>query len=590
VARFARTPAGIQPKEVAAVDLPFVTLELQHSSARRNGHRPAGGSLRRRLPRVVLAFLGMLCVPVGVWGGWVLAGGADPTAISLPDWLALVSEPTPAVGANRVPLRITTEPDQASVSLDGHERGKTPLTLVVSPGPHRLLLKHPDAIDEQRQLTVTGDLNLDVSLWSLRPTAVQLRPAYPGASISDAAFLTDGRLSLSMALPGQTANPDVGMLESWIFDPDTGSLKPLMESGSSRRAAVLSVSPNGRYLGYLRHDQSTVQSAGTSPRLDEVWVTGAHNSAPPARLFALPPLSANPGSVPDEVEELHDLVWTPDGQHLLVTARLVSAFGSYATAPRSRVLLVDAVPTDKELASSAPVELVILPADVVPGSYSWGADGHWVAFLTRARLAPGSADFLALCALDTSAGGAVAGFRYVADLGRQPDPASLRAVAGAAWEPSSDGRLVYAAATPRTTVTNPLGLPITSGGEAGLFLATPTGPALTAEEGRRLGTATGVIAPAWQTTDGPDGARLLILARSDQGNKPLVLRGIDPVDGTVRNLGVELSAAVGGSGVVAGRWDLAHRRLLVLARRDDGSNAGQLDYWLVQLQAKQGAR
>jgi len=571
------------------VDLPFVTLELQRSPARRNGHRPAVGSLRRRLRRVVLAFLGLLGVPAAMWGGWVLAGG-DPADFCLPDLLALVSEPTPVPGDHRVQLRITTEPDQATVSLDGHERGKTPLTLVVSHGPHRLLLKHPDAIDELRQLSVTGDLNLDVSLWRRRPAAVQLRPAYPGASISDVAFLTDGRLFLSMALPGQTANPDVGMLESWIFDPDTGSLKPLMESGSSRRAAVLSVSPDGRYLAYLGHDQSTAQSAGTGPRLDEVWVASSGNSAPPARLFALHPLRANPGSAPDEVEELHDLVWTPDNEHLLVTARLVSTFGSYAAGPRSRVLLVDAAPSDNEFASSAPVELVILPADVVPGSYSWAADGHWVAFLTRARLAPGSADFLALCALDTSAGGAVAGFRYVADLGRQTDPASLRAVAAAAWEPSSDGRLVYTAATPRATVTNPLGLPFTSGGEAGLFLATPTGPALTAEEGRRLGTATGVIAPAWRATDDPGGATLLILARSDQGNKPLIVRGVDPVESTFRNLGVELPAAVGGAGVVTARWDLAHGRLLVLARRDDGSNAGQLDYWLVQLQAKQGAR
>jgi len=41
--------------------------------------------------------------------------------------------------------------------------------------------------------------------------------------------------------------------------------------------------------------------------------------------------------------------------------------------------------------------------------------------------------------------------------------------------------------------------------------------------------------------------------------------------------------------VVVGRWDLAHRRLLVLGRRDVGSNAGPLDYWLVQLHANQGA-
>jgi hypothetical protein len=65
------------------------------------------------------------------------------------------------------------------------------------------------------------------------------------------------------------------------------------------------------------------------------------------------------------------------------------------------------------------------------------------------------------------------------------------------------------------------------------------------------------------------------------------MRGIDAVSGTPRNLDVVLPAAVGGSGVVAARWDLAHRRLLVLARHDN-SSSGLLDCWLVQLQAQAG--
>jgi hypothetical protein len=75
-----------------------------------------------------------------------------------------------------------------------------------------------------------------------------------------------------------------------------------------------------------------------------------------------------------------------------------------------------------------------------------------------------------------------------------------------------------------------------------------------------------------------------VLARSPQANKPLMLRGVDPTSGVVRNLDVVLPPEVGGAGVVAARWDLAHGLLLVVARHDN-SNSGPLDYWLVQLRA-----
>ncbi len=60
---------------------------------------------------------------------------------------------------------------------------------------------------------------------------------------------------------------------------------------------------------------------------------------------------------------------------------------------------------------------------------------------------------------------------------------------------------MYSAATPKVTVSNPLGLPTTLGGEPGLFVATPAGQGLTAEEGQRLGSVAGLIAPAWPSAD-----------------------------------------------------------------------------------------
>ena len=143
---------------------------------------------------------------------------------------------------------------------------------------------------------------------------------------------------------------------------------------------------------------------------------------------------------------------------------------------------------------------------------------------------------------------------------------------------------MFAAPTPKVTVSNPLGLPTTSGGEPGLFIAGPTGPALTAEEGQRLGSAIGLIAPAWPSPDEAVGSEVLALSHSSQGNKALTVRAVDPLSGTVRTLDISLPPGVGGSGTVTARWDLVHGRMLVLARHDN-SNSGLLDYWLVQLRA-----
>jgi hypothetical protein len=347
------------------------------------------------------------------------------------------------------------------------------------------------------------------------------------------------------------------------------------------------VSPDGGSVAYLQSDQSSVPRGNGNPRLSEVWVARG-GAGSPVRVFTLPPVGGQSSlSLPSgDVEVVDDIGWTPDGRQLLVTTLLVSVSGGAPAAPRSRMLLVDVLARDRE-SESAPVELVTLPATVVRGSYTWAADGRWAAFLTRSDGGPGNSGFVALCAVDTGAGGAVNGFRYVADLGRQTDATSLMPVAPVAWAPGPDGRLVYTAATPKITLANPLGLPVSSGGDPGLFLATPSGPTLTAEEGKRLGPATGLIAPAWRSAINSDGPGLLAIGRSQQGSKPLVVRGIDAGTGAVQDLGLELPSDVGnGPGLLAARWDLAHGRLLVLAHRD-GTSAGVLDYWLVQLQATQ---
>jgi hypothetical protein len=445
------------------------------------------------------------------------------------------------------------------------------------------VLKHPTAVDAQRDVNISSDTHVNVTMFERRPDAVQLKPAYPGATINDATFLDDGRLALTMGLPGQAAdrsNSGGGILnEAWIFDPASGLLAPFTTPSSNPHAAILVVSPDGNRVAYAQPLQAVVNPGKP---LAEVVVADS-DGALRTRVFALPPPDGRSGDASasiGQVEEIHDVTWARDSRHLVVIVRLVGVAGGPPSASRSRILLVDALPADGQ--QVPPVELLTLPAEIVAGSYSWAPDGDWVAFLTKAASGNGSADFTALCAVEIGAAGDVSGFRYVADLGKADSVPTLP-VADTAWSPAGDGRLLYTAPTPRFTVSNPLGLPTTSGGAPGLFSAMPAGPALTAEEGQRFGSATGVFAPTWLGTDDDSGQKLIALSRSDKGSKPLVIQGIDAAGGALQNLGIVLPTGVGGAGAVAARWDVRHGRLLLLARPVDSSPG--LDYWMVQVLA-----
>jgi hypothetical protein len=518
-----------------------------------------------------VAVAAAVCASAAIAAGWVVgSGGTGPLPIDLPDWLPIRAG---ASNQDTVELGITSAPEGASVAVDGRERGKTPLSVKLARGQHILGLTHPSAVEDERQLDVTGDMHVNVAMFEQRPDALQLKPVYPGATVNGAAFLDDGRLAVTMGLPSQTGNsggsqPET-LSEPWILDPLHGSLAPF-STRSNPRAEILVVSPDGRHVAYARPLQADVQG---SRRLAEVLTVGA-DSGGAVPVFSLPPVDTSRLAPDAELEDIGDITWTPDGRHLLVTVRLVGLASGPPSAPRSRVVLID---TDNQ---QAPVELLRLPAEIVQGSYKWAPDGNWVAFLTRVSTGAGASQFVALCALDVSASGDVSGFRYVADLGRETDPGGPLPVADVAWSPMSDGRLLYVAATPRFTVSNPLGLPTTSGGDPGLFLTTPAGPALTAEEGQRFGSATGLFGPTWVASDETVGSRLLALGHSDKGGKPLVIRALDAVSGAPQNFDITLPNSVGGSAAVAARWDLRHGRLLVLARRNSS-----LDFWLVQVRS-----
>jgi hypothetical protein len=171
------------------VNLLFFTVELE-----RNGvtdrppdqrSRSESQSRWRALRWVGLTTAVIICAAAAGCGGWVLAGG-DPPVGAAADWLAVGNS---ALDGNtaRARLEITSQPAGAAVFVDGRERGATPVSLDVSRATHTLVLRHAEAIDDQRQILVTNDSNVNVNMWRRRPDVVHLRPSYPGASISDAA-------------------------------------------------------------------------------------------------------------------------------------------------------------------------------------------------------------------------------------------------------------------------------------------------------------------------------------------------------------------------------------------------------------------
>jgi hypothetical protein len=390
--------------------------------------------------------------------------------------------------------------------------------------------------------------------------------------------------------------------EAWLLDPVTGRVSRFDTPGfAAPRSPVLVVSPDGRRVAYLqqaprRPDQTIAQGS----RLDEVWVASADGGSL-MRIFALPPVAPAGPYGTAEVERLIDLEWAPDGRRVLVATRI----GEPLSGPvRGRLLVVEPIPSGGAGSATEPVELVTMPATIMPGSYSWGPDGHWVAFLARASSAPGGKNVVTLNAVDTRAETG-SGFRYLADLGRADGsggPASLP-VPPVAWEPlglssASVGRLLYAAPIPagRNGVgAGPFGLLAGAPPEPsqGLFLVAPDGPALAPEQQRRVGSATGLYAPVWRATEpGVAPPAVLSLARADGGEKALAIRAVDPTTGRVQDLGVQLPADVApGASAVGARWDEARGRLIVVARPASarlpaaGGATDGLDFWLVQFRA-----
>jgi hypothetical protein len=253
-------------------------------------------------------------------------------------------------------------------------------------------------------------------------------------------------------------------------------------------------------------------------------------------------------------EDLVDLAWAPDGRHLLLVGRQQPNLGAERTSLRWL-----------DVATGEASMLALLPSEVVPGSYAWSPDGHAVAFVVH------TAQLAAVCLLSDAGA-----FRYLGDLGH--DGLAGPPVAPVAWAPG--GRLLYGAllrqAPANTTAIGLFGRPA-----VGLYLTEPFSGL-----GQPIGGEAGLV-PLWR----PDGARFAVgLPAGQASGSPLGSLGPGGVPGGLRVRALEddgqvrdvagLDLPTPGATAYGVRWDLAHRRALVITNRGSGDGPAH-EYWLV---------
>ncbi len=558
----------------------FIPIHLGRHAART---RPGRWPTRRRaspgrIEHVRIVLPALCAIGIAALAGWMLAGGG------LPSTEAVFGQPNPAAlgSSGSAAVHLDSAPSGAAVRIDGATRGKTPLDTWLSPGQHTLNLQHADALDDDQRLVVseTG-AHLDVALWRRKPDVVPLRPVYPGASLVDARFLDDGQVALLVNLRAQPGAPNASR-ELWQLDPTTGQFSRVTVPGVNGPISTMVLAPDGEQVAYVTPGSSSAVTAsrwpinGTTPAApqkesqpESVWVAPLDGTEPRRRIFELP--SAGVPVVSGSPERIVDVVWTPDGSRLIAITR--------QTGPpaRSRVFLLNVAAAGEADTQSGTVELVLLPAEVLPGSAVPNPNGRWLALVTHAAPAPGGNDVLNLCIQELQPGGT---FRDLADLGAAARPPGAAPIA---WAPGTDerpDRLVFVAPAPAAATGGGgffgvFGALRASAPPSGLFVANLEASGLQAVQPHRLGSSINTVGPVWRS----EGV-LYGLARQDDGT--LALHSIDPTTGAVRDLGVRLPAGTGQGTGLAARWDVNHGSALLLSHPSNGAgDSASLQAWLV---------
>ena len=416
---------------------------------------------------------------------------------------------TPAAVGPAASISITSMPGGVAVLIDGKTVGTTPANLTIVAGQHQVTLRRPDlmAVSSALHVTAGQTLQLDTSLWDRTATITDIRPPFPGSTISKATFLADGRLALDITLPPGNDH------QLWLRKRDGG----MERIGPADAAGPMVVTPDGQTVAYLMPmAPASPAQAGTvgGQRLTTVWTVGADGHGATLR-HVLPPSARS--------TQLTDLAWAPDGAHLL----LVGARQDSSTGARNELLWRDPI-------QGTARTLLNLPTTIVPGSYLWSPEGDRLALLTRA----GALQSLCLVGVQDQS------FRYLADL--QPTGSTPLLFPPLAWSPDSH-RAVYAAGVPSTPTTLG-GWRLGDHSASGLFTTEVAGAT-----SRRLGTIL-ADAPVWRA----DGSVLALVHAN--GSVTRSVAAVDVTSGLATPVGT-LPLSSGSPAAV--RWDAVHAQALI---------------------------
>jgi len=346
--------------------------------------------------------------PVRIRLGWLVAGASllmlaaafgalvltrpVPTSIPMEFLLARVA-PDRKVVVPRRPVQVVSHPTGAVILLDGREVGRTPATVDAAPADV-LTLRRDGFLDT---FVAATSVSTDIVLWRTQPDARRVRPPVPGAAITSANFLPDGRVALAVQVSPH------GERQAWAYDPASASLERLGRAAApGALPSSVAIAPDGLHTAAIVHLDGLDGAAA-----DRFAIEGPDGIQEPLAASALV-----------TGERLLDVSWSPTGEGVLLLSQRQVTGGT-----RFGLRFVEI--------SGAVRQLAELPAQPLAMSWAWAGDGHAVAFLVRTKST-------ALATLDVISGE----LRYIDDLATGSLPSS-GAVAPATWD--ATGRLLYAA-------------------------------------------------------------------------------------------------------------------------------------------------
>jgi len=349
---------------------------------------PIGPVLSRPLRLRVGVLLAVFGVAAAA-GVAVVLGVLDPGP-QISAFVPAFAQPSNPHEAAAPQVEVVSQPAGATIPLGQRELGRTPATVSVLRGAI-LTLRRAGFLDTFARWRHP----VSTSLCGAQTEVHVIRPPVPGAAISAADFLPDGRVALAVQVP------PTGERQPWAYDPDGVRTNRLGGSG------VPGTLPN------------TVAPAGLHTAAI-VHLDGLDGAAADHLSFDGPDVVQEPLSSlqPDKSERLLDVSWSPTTKGVVLLSQR-----SIGSGKRFRLRFVS---TAGEVS-----DLTEFPVQPVVGSWVWASDGRAVGFLVQARTS-------ALVTLDITTGEV----RYLDDLRGDALPSS-GGIAPATWQ--TTGWLLYAA-------------------------------------------------------------------------------------------------------------------------------------------------